>query len=206
MSGHVTVVGLTGGIGSGKSTVARLLAERGAEVVDADAIARELVQAGMPALAAIEERFGGQFIDDDGALRRQELGAHVFGDRASLTALNDLMHPSIVATVKSRVLGARLTQAPVVVIDAALLVELHMHRDCDQVIVVCADAAARVTRIATRDGLSADRVQARISAQISDRERLAVADHVIDNDGDLTELERQVATLWHRLESHHGLS
>ena len=200
------VVGLTGGIGSGKSTVARLLGEHGAEVIDADQIARELVRPGSRALAAIGQRFGDRFIDEHGALRRKELGALVFADETALAALNALMHPAIVAVIESRLLSAAAGRIPVALIDAALLVELDLHRRCDQVIAVRADEERRIVRIAARDGLSAASVRARMAAQISDRQRVAVADHVIDNDGDLAELERAVATLWGRLEGGDGRS
>ncbi len=205
MRGRMTlIVGLTGGIGSGKSTVARMLAKLGAEVIDADAIARELVRPGTPILAAIGRRFGPQFIDDSGALRRKELGALVFADRAALSALNEMTHPAIMSTIEARVTVARLAEAPVVAIDAALLIELNVHKRCDQLIVVRADASVRVSRIVARDGLPAERARARIAAQISDEARLALADHVIDNDGDLTELERSVVDVWRRLGGRDG--
>lgn len=197
------VVGLTGGIGSGKSTVSRLLSAQGAVVADADQIARELVEPGTPGLAAIVARFGREMLDSAGRLLRQELGRAVFADPTALSALNAILHPAIVAEIEARGTAAKLAGDPVFVIDAALLVEFGLHRRCDVVWVVTSDLERRVARVATRDGLDASRVRARIAAQATDEQRLKVADSVIDNRGDLAELERRVLDLWQPLGSPH---
>ena len=197
------VVGLTGGIGSGKSTVSIMLARLGATVLDADQLARELVEPGTPGLAAIAARFGDAMLDAAGRLRRQELGRMVFADPDALNDLNQLLHPAIVAEIEARVTAAKVAGDAVVVIDAALLVEFGLQRRCDVVVVVHCDVETRIARVVARDGLAEGRVRGRVDAQATDAQRLLEADLVIDNQGDLTELERQVGDVWTRLGSDH---
>ena len=197
------VVGLTGGIGSGKSTVSATLMGLGATVLDADLLARQLVEPGTPGLAAVAARFGNGLLDSDGGLLRQELGRLVFADPSALNDLNALLHPLIVAEIEARVTAAKLAGDAVVVIDAALLIEFGLHRRCDVVVVVTCDVQTRIDRVMARDDLPADRVRARIDAQATDAQRLLAADLVIDNQGDLTELEQQVRDVWARLGSDH---
>lgn len=194
-------VGLSGGIGSGKSTVSAMLGALGAAVVDADLLAREVVAPGSPGLAAVAARFGQELLDEHGALRRQALGRIVFSDPEALDDLNGLLHPAIVAEIQARIAIAQAAGQDVVVIDAALLVEFGLHRDCDLVVVVRCDAQTRVARVMARDGLAEALVQARIDAQASDAARLQHADLIIDNNGDLVELEQHVAHVWARIGS-----
>ena len=189
-------VGLTGGIGSGKSTVARLLAEHGALVIDADQIAREVVEPGQPALTEIAERFGPDVITTDGSLDRAALAAIVFADAAALADLNAITHPRIAART-AQLIDAAPDDA-VVVYDMPLLVENDLAEGWDHVIVVEADREVRVRRLIER-GLDEADIEARMSRQASDEQRRAVADVVIDNTGDLDSLRAQVDHTWPHL-------
>ena len=189
-------VGLTGGIGSGKSTVARLLAEQGALVIDADQLAREVVEPGEPALTEIIERFGPQVVASDGSLDRGALAAIVFADTAALSDLNAITHPRI-AQRTAELIEAAADDA-VVVYDVPLLVENNATDGWDAVIVVEADHQVRVHRLIER-GLSPEDIEARMSRQASDEERRAVADVLIVNSGDLDDLRDQVTRSWNSL-------
>ncbi len=187
-------VALTGGIGSGKSTVAELLRERGAVIVDADAIAREVVEPGQPALAEIVDEFGREVLQPGGSLDRKVLAAKVFDDSERLAALNRITHPRIAQRAQD--LMAAAPQDSVIVYDIALLVEQSLHQGWDCVLVVEASADIRLGRLMSSRDMSADEVRARMAAQASDEERRAVADVVITNNGDVSSLASQVAQVW----------
>jgi dephospho-CoA kinase len=187
-------IGLTGGIGAGKSTVAALLAERGARVVDADRIAREVVEPGTPGLAAVVAEFGQDVLTADGALDRPALAALVFGDRAARARLDAVVHPLVRARAAELVAGARADA--VVVQDVPLLVETGQAGSFDLVLVVEAEPDVRVARLVDR-GLSAEDARARIASQATDEQRRAVADVVLRNDGDRDALAAQVDRLWY---------
>ena len=191
-------IALTGGIGSGKSTVSRLLADRGAVVIDADAIAREIVEPGEPALAEIAEAFGAGVLSRDGSLNRSALADLVFRDESVLAVLNSITHPRI-ASRSAELISAAPADA-VLVYDMPLLVEQGASalRGWDAIVVVDAPDDLRLRRLVQR-GLDADDAQRRIAAQAPREDRLSVADHVIDNGGDLSALEAQVDALWERL-------
>jgi len=191
-------VALTGGIGSGKSTVAALLADRGAVVVDADAIAREIVEPGQPALEEIVKSFGAGVLTPDGRLDRAALAKIVFADAAALARLNAITHPRIAAVSAERLASA--SAEAVVVYDMPLLVEQGPAalEGWDAIVVVDAPEDLRVARLVER-GLSEEDARARVDAQASRADRLAVADHVLDNGGGLTDLQAQVDDLWTRL-------
>lgn len=189
-------IGLTGGIGSGKSTVARLLAQRGAVVIDADHIAREIVEPGQPALAEIADRFGAEVISPDGSLDRGALAAIVFADSVALADLNAITHPRIAQRTAELIEAA--PDDAVVVYDMPLLVENNLTEGWDHVIVVDADRDVRIQRLIER-GLDAADIEARMSRQATDEQRRAVADIVIDNSGDVDALETQVAAAWSSL-------
>ncbi len=191
-------VALTGGIGSGKSTVAGFLAERGAFIVDADAIAREIVEPGQPALEEIVKSFGARVLRPDGRLDRGALAQIVFADPQALARLNAITHPRI-ATLSAQRLDAVPADA-VVVYDMPLLAEQGSAalQGWDAIVVVDAPEDLRVSRLVAR-GLSADDAQARVRAQASREARLAIATHVLDNSGSESGLRAQVDALWNGL-------
>jgi dephospho-CoA kinase len=192
----VTRVGLTGGIGAGKSAVAQLLAERGAAVIDADAIARQVVAPGTPGLAAVAEAFGPQLVRADGTLDREGLGAIVFGDPDARKRLESITHPLIGAETARRM--AALPAGTMVVYDVPLLVEVGLHGAYDVVVVVEAPRELRLERLERR-GLAREQALARMASQASDADRRAVADVLIDNGGTLDDLRGQVAAAWPRI-------
>jgi len=191
----VLLVGLTGGIGSGKSTVAGLLAERGAVIVDADAVARSVVEPGTPALEKLVERFGKEILTAEGSLDRQALADRAFVDDESRTALEDITHPAI-----NEEFFRQITEAPedaVVVCDVPLLAESTQARSRGYKVVVVVEAPleVRLDRLEQR-GVPRDDAQRRIAAQAGDEERRELATHLVDNSGDLAALEPQVDRIW----------
>lgn len=190
------VVGLTGGIGSGKSTVSALLAARGAYIVDADSIAREVVAAGTPGLAALVEEFGPRVVAPGGGLDRGALADIAFVDPAKRTRLNEITHPLIFA--RTAELFAAAPADAIVVHDVALLTELGLAAAYRMVIVVDCPDELRVARLVAR-GLAEHDAWRRIDAQASREDRLAIADVVLENDSDFAALERQVDDLWPHL-------
>jgi len=188
----VLQVGLTGGIGSGKSTVARILAELGAVVVDADAIARDVVAPGTPGLAAVGRAFPG--VVDDGALDRAALAVAVFADPAARATLEAITHPLVFAETRRRVAAAG--QDAIVVHDVPLIVEAHLGDRYDVVVVVGASADVRRARLRRSRGMSDEQVAERMAAQATDAERRAVADHWIANEGTEADLRVAVERLW----------
>jgi dephospho-CoA kinase len=188
------VVGLTGGIGAGKSTVSSMLAERGAVIVDADVIARDLQGPGSPVLAQMAERFGDQIIDDDGALDRAAVAKIVFNDKEALADLNGIVHPAMQDEIRRQIEEHRGTDT-VVVLDFPLLGE-NPRTDLAATIVVDVPPALAVERLVEQRGMEPDDARARIASQISREERLATATHVIDNAGDREALEGEVERLW----------
>lgn len=187
-------IGLTGGIGAGKTVVARRFAELGALVVDADALARDVVAAGTPGLAAVVAEFGPGVLRPDGELDRPALGRLVFGDEAARARLNTIVHP----LVRRRAIELIAAAPPgsVVVQDVPLLVETGQAGRFDLVVVVEAPAEVRTERLARDRGMSADEVRSRMAAQASDAERRAVADVLLVNDGSPDELRAQVDRVW----------
>lgn len=192
------LVGLTGGIASGKSVVAARLAEHGAVVVDADRIAREVVEPGTPALARIAESFGPGVIAADGSLDRPALGAIIFADAERRHELNAITHPAVRALSAERFAAAgRADPHAVVVYDVPLLAEGRIgDREFDQVVVVEADDEVRVRRMVDHRGMSEQDARARIASQATDAERRAIADHVIYSGGTLDETLERADALW----------
>ncbi|MGY2128108.1 dephospho-CoA kinase [Blastococcus sp. SYSU DS0617] len=186
-------IGLTGGIGSGKSTVAGLLAERGAVVVDADRIAREVVAPGTPGLAAIVDAFGTSVLSADGSLDRPALASVVFTDPEARARLDAIVHPLV--RERSVQLIAAASPDAVLVNDVPLLVETGQAGTYDLVLVVEADLETRLARLVER-GTTREDARARIAAQATDEERRAVADVVLDNSGNLEQLVEQVDRFW----------
>lgn len=194
------LIGLTGGIASGKSTIASRLASHGAVVVDADRIAREVVEPGRPALAAIAERFGPAVIAADGSLDRPALGAIVFADEEARLALNAITHPAVLAESTARFAAAEAADPDAIVVyDVPLLVESANEYPFELVVVAHADAATRADRLVRLRGMDRAEAERRIGAQASDEQRLAVADVVVDTGGTLEHTHDQVDALWERL-------
>jgi dephospho-CoA kinase len=187
------MVGLTGGIGSGKSTVAGMLAQRGAIVVDADAIAREVVEPGTPTLAKLVERFGADILTPDGALDRAALAAKAFVDDETRKELEAITHPAIGEEFLRRI--AEAPEGSIVLHDVPLLVESKRGIEYAAVIVVEAPLEVRLDRLEGR-GVPRDDAQRRISLQAGDEERRKVATWVVDNTGDLAALEAQLEPIW----------
>lgn len=188
------LVGLTGGIGSGKSTVSELLAQRGAVIIDADAIVREIQEPGSPVLARLAEEFGAAVLDDTGALDRQAVANIVFTDPEALKKLNAIVHPAVGEEMNRRVLAQRTTRN-VVVLDIPLLTE-NPRDGLQGTIVVDVPEDEQVRRLVAYRGFSEEDARARMGRQASRRDRLAKADFVIDNSGTPTDLEIQVDRLW----------
>ncbi|HWM22516.1 MAG TPA: dephospho-CoA kinase [Ilumatobacteraceae bacterium] len=191
------LVGLTGGIGSGKSTVSSLLAEHGAVIIDADALVRELQAPGSPVLEQMAERFGRGIIRDDGSLDRAAVAEIVFNDETALKALNDIVHPALAVEVTRRIDAARGTD-DVVVLDFPLLAE-RPREGLSAAVVVDAPVETAIERLVASRGMKEDDARARIANQVSREQRLAIATHVIDNSGDLDSLRGQVDALWDEL-------
>ncbi|MEU9604238.1 dephospho-CoA kinase [Streptomyces sp. NPDC048057] len=190
-------VGLTGGIGAGKSEVSRLLESYGAVLVDADKIAREVVEPGTPGLAAVVEEFGADILTSDGALDRPKLGSIVFADPERLAALNAIVHPLVGA--RSRELSEAAGESDVVVHDVPLLTENGLASLYDLVVVVDAAPQTQLDRLVNLRGMAESEARARMAAQATREQRRAIADLVIDNDGPLAGLEPQVRSLWAEL-------
>ncbi len=192
------VIGLTGGIASGKSTVSGMLRELGARVIDADAIAREVVEPGRPALAEIVAWLGRDILLADGSLDRRKLGELVFGDSAARAALEGITHPRITAAAKEALAAAEREGCAVAVLDVPLLYEAGWDEGVDEVWVVYVDAATQLSRLMARDSLTAAQAAARVAAQMSLEEKARRADIVIDNSGDPGGTAAQVAAAWRR--------
>jgi dephospho-CoA kinase len=190
----VITVGLTGGIGSGKSEVARRLAARGAVVIDADVLAREALAPGTDGLAKVVAQFGDAVLSSDGSLDRPGLGRIVFADPQRLAALNAIVHPYVGR--RSQELIAAAPADAVVVYDVPLLVENNLAPSYDVVVVVDVPPETQLARLTQQRGMTESDARARMAAQATREERLAVADVVIDNEGDLRALEDQVTPLW----------
>jgi dephospho-CoA kinase len=193
----VILVGLTGGIGAGKSTVSAMLAERGAAIVDADQIARDLQSPGSPVLDRMAERFGEGIITDDGSLDRAAVAKIVFNDEAALKDLNGIVHPAMQAEIQRQIDAHRDTDR-VVVLDFPLLGE-NPRAGLAATIVVDIPVEVAVHRLVDQRGMDEADARARISSQISREQRLSTATHVIDNGGDRASLTAQVDDLWEQL-------
>jgi dephospho-CoA kinase len=196
------LVGLTGGLGSGKSTVSTLLAERGALILDADAFARDAVRAGTPGFDRVVARFGADLVAPDGELDRAALAAIVFNDEAALRDLEAIVHPEVRRMIEQGVSDNAATDRVVVLVNP-LLIEMGTHRDCDVVVVVSASPETQLERVIAR-GMDRQDAEARMANQLPVDERAAHADVLLDNDGGLAELERQVDRLWATLRERAG--
>ncbi|WP_293830481.1 dephospho-CoA kinase [uncultured Corynebacterium sp.] len=188
-------VGLTGGIGSGKSTVARMLGGAGFAVVDADQVARDIMEPGSPVLEEVAAAFGADLIGDDGALDRGELARRAFATTEDTQRLNAITHPAIRAESERRFAAAEEAGEQAVIYDMPLLVDLGLNQDMDLTVVVDVDKEERIRRLVDKRGLDEADARARMAQQIDDEDRLVAADVVIDNNGPLDALDAQVAAL-----------
>lgn len=194
------VIGLTGPSGAGKSEVAELLHRHGLPVIDADAVYHGLLLPPSPCLEELCARFGTEILNSDGTLNRPLLGHIVFNDAASLTDLNRITHRYVMEEIRAVLGGYRRLGERAVVLDAPQLFEAHADALCDTVVAVLADRQVRLSRIMARDGITAERAAERIDAQKSDAFFRENAAHVIENNGDISEIERAVRALLTRLE------
>jgi dephospho-CoA kinase len=188
------LIGLTGGIGSGKSTIARRLQELGARVIDADVVSREVVAPGQPALAAIIATFGEHILNADGTLNRARLGDIVFSDRDAREKLNNIVHPAV--RERSQQLFAEAQENQIVIYDVPLLVESENSYEFEHIIVASAPENVRVERLMEHRGMTESEARARIESQASEESRLSRADTVIDTSGSLEYTYAQVARFW----------
>ncbi len=193
------VVGLTGGIGSGKTTVARMLAAQGATVIDTDAVAREVVEPGRPAYADVVERFGRNVVRDDGQLDRAALAELAFADERARGDLNAIVHPAVAREVAATLAGAEARGDQVVVLEVPLLVEAGWDDMVGLVVVVDCPEEVAVRRLVEARGMPEADARRRIAAQAGRSERRARADVVLDNTGSLDDLRRHVGAFWSRL-------
>lgn len=191
----VKTIGLTGGIGSGKSAASRILAELGALVIDADRVGHEVYLPGTPGWDQVVAAFGREVVAPDGSIDRKQLGARVFGSPAELARLNAIVHPLIRDAVAARVAAARGGQQPIVV-EAALLVEAKWDALVDEVWLVTARPEIIEARLVEQRGMTRDAIAARVRAQLSDSERAARADVIIDNSGTPEALRTRIERLW----------
>jgi dephospho-CoA kinase len=191
------LVGLTGGIGSGKSTVARSLERRGAVVLDADRFARDAIGLGTPGFDAVTERFGMGIVGSDGEIERKALAALVFADDGARRDLESIIHPEVRRMIAERIAMEAETDR-VVVLESPLLVETGSYRDCDVVVLVAASSEDQIARVVS-DGMDESDARARMAAQSTLEEKAAAADVVLDNEGSTEELEAQIDTLWGNL-------
>lgn len=197
----VTVIGLTGNIGTGKSTVTRMLADLGATVIDADALAHEVIAPGTPGWQQVVDAFGPGVVAADGAIDRAQLAAIVFSDPAALARLEAIIHPLVIQEADRRI---RAIGRGVVVIEAIKLIESGMVRDCDALWVVTARPEQQIERLVRERGMSAAEVQRRMAAQPPQSEKIALADVVIDNSGTPEETRAQVEAAWKTLQAQAG--
>jgi dephospho-CoA kinase len=193
------VIGLTGGIGSGKSTVAALLAEHGAHVIDADRVGHEVYRPGSEGFRRVVEAFGSGVVAPDGTIDRRALGALVFADPAALARLNAIVHPLIAAEISDRVAAARTAGAAAIVIEAAILLEAGWRALVDRLWVVSVGRERAIERVMATRGLSRAEVERRMDAQAPDAERRRAADLVIENDGSVEALRAEVEQAWRTL-------
>jgi dephospho-CoA kinase len=198
------IAGLTGGIGSGKSTVARMFAELGVPVVDADQIARDVVEPGTEGLRAVVVELGDDVLDAEGRLDRAKLGARVFDDERARKKLESILHPRIATQSMRRFAELAQEGHPYAIYEAALLVENGSHRMMSALIVVAASEATQIARVRARDGLDEEAARARLRAQLSLAEKVAVADFVIENEGSLDEVRARTREVHHALLTRFG--
>lgn len=194
------VIGLTGGIASGKSTVSSLLIKLGAVVIDADHIARSIVKVGSPALLEIKDFFGEAYFLSNGELNRKKLGEYVFNHEDALNKLNEITHPRIIQEIKNEInCHKQKDTSPVIIVDAALLIEMKLVYLVDEVWLVAVPYDVQLKRLMERENLTMEGAKIRIASQMSLEEKKQFANRIIDNSGDIVDLEKQVKKMWQRI-------
>jgi dephospho-CoA kinase len=192
-------IAITGGAGSGKSTVARMFKELGAEVLDADAAARDAVAVGTPAWVELRRRFGDDYFNPDGALNRSKLAQRVFADPEARRQLDALLHPLVAQELQSKIADLERRGADLVLVEVPLLFETGGERGFDRVIVVAASEAERIRRLRERDHRADTEIRGILAAQWPLADKVARADYVVDNGGELADTKRQVENIWGKL-------
>lgn len=193
------IIGLTGGIASGKSTVSAKLKELGAAIIDVDISARGVVSKGEIAYNKIVHHFGSDILLPSGEINRKMLGGIVFSDKEKLALLNSITHPEIIERVKLQIEELKKQGTKVIVVDAAILIEMGLHRYVDQVWVVVVDRATQIKRLIERDKFAYQDAVSRINSQFTNEERIKYADVVIDNNKPIEEVGRTIEELWRRI-------
>ncbi|MBM7614825.1 dephospho-CoA kinase [Alkaliphilus hydrothermalis] len=195
------VIGLTGGIASGKSTVSKMLSELGAVVIDADLVARKIVEKGTPALDEIKNYFGEEYILADGQLDRKKLGALVFKDETALKKLNEITHPRIIQEIKKEI-NCHKKNAPdtVIIVDAALLIEMNMVSLVEEVWLVAIPVHLQLERLMKREGIAYREANIRVHAQMTLEEKKKYAHKIIDNSGGVETLRQRLVKMWREIE------
>jgi dephospho-CoA kinase len=199
------VIGLTGGIGTGKSVVSDMLAEKGAVILNADKVGHEAYEPGTEAYHDLISTFGREILDENERIDRKKLGAIVFADPQALQKLNQIVHPRMYKMMEERLAQLREQGVKVVVLEAAILIEAHWTPLVDQVWVVTAAEDTVVQRLVNRNNMTPEQAMARIKSQLPEAERLKHASAVVDNNGSLAEARRQVEALWHKIQSEPGV-
>ncbi|NLJ55438.1 MAG: dephospho-CoA kinase [Firmicutes bacterium] len=199
------IIGLTGNIACGKSTVAQMLAEKGALVIDADQLAREVVRPGQPAWAAIVKWLGEGVLLEDGSLDRQKIASHVFNDKGALQKLNALTHPQVISLFHTRSREcAKGDPGKIIVWDVPLLFEAEMEGMVNCVVVVASREETQISRLRERNGFSREEARQRIRSQLELQKKIQGADFVLDNDSTIEFLQQQVDSLWEKLQEARG--
>lgn len=205
MAAKKPIIGLTGGIASGKSAAARVLAALGVGIVDADKVAREVVEKGSAGLAAIVTAFDSDVLTAEGTLDRERVAALVFRDPEARKVLQAITHPRIAQRSAEHLAALAASDSPYVIYDAPLLVEVGAHKGLDALIVIAADRETQIARAVARDGMPRDEAERRIAAQLPLADKVAVADYVVNNEGSLEDLEEAVRATHRRILERFGL-
>ncbi len=195
----VLIIGLTGGIASGKSTVSQYLKSLGAVIIDADVLARELVKPQKEAWEEIITTFGRDIVDEQGLLKRKKLGSLVFNSAQAREELNSILHPKIIQGTKEMIRGYKKKNIPVVIVDAPLLIEAGMTALVDEVWLVAVPEEIQIERVMQRDEISREAAEGRLKSQMPLKDKLKYADRVIDNSGEVAETKKNVDELWDKI-------
>ncbi len=194
------IIGLTGNIASGKSTVASILKNLGASIIDADQIARDVVDRGKPALQKIADHFGSEVIKSDGTLNREVLGSIIFNDEDKREVLNSIIHPEIFGEISTLIDKYRSEGKEIVIIEAALIVEREkLKQMIDKLIVVNTSEKTQMERLASRNDYTSEQARARINSQMPAEQKIKYADYIINNDSDLEHLSHQTKEIWDKI-------